>query len=419
MDATSISAASTEEALSSSGLLVPSGDTSTPTLTPPATATTFFTPTNTIVAKNATPKSSTPAIRLSNVWSVEGLTLLFKDLGAPSSEPQISRPVNTNPLTGLAVSDVGLLQRRPILARLGNDAVIRGEHTGFNEADLVFEEMTDQKNGVFALTRYTLVFLGNNGTFRPLRSARLVNASLAPMFDSALVSSGGSDKNRWILSQVPWANLNLDADLNNKLICVIGTDYRSRFASTVEHIHDYLTSKGLERPARLRGFQFSSDEPTTRANLSVAFDKAPWPLGSAGAVEWRFDPASDRYLRFINGSPHNTLQYALTPNWGSQCRTGDEKTSQISAANVILLYASHEATEIIEDSLGFTNVYVGLTGEGKVQILRDGHVTDGRWRRPTLRGFFIFTDSSGKEIALKPGNSWFEILPTNYSPTYR
>lgn len=390
----------------------------TGTNTPPPTATTFFTPTNTLVAANATPKNSTPVIRLNNLWTTEGLTLLFKDLGAFAAEPSISRPPNVNPLTGLVVDNPALLQRRPILARLGNDAAIRNEHTGFNEADLVFEELIDQKGGGFALTRFTLVFLGNNGTFRPLRSARLVNASLAPMFDAALVSSGGSDKTRWILSQVPWAKVNLDADLNNKLICIIGNDYRSRFASSVEHIHEFLSSKGLDKPVQLRGFQFSSDPPSGRPNSSVAFDKAPWPLASAGAVEWRFDAASGRYLRFINGAPHNTLQYGVTPNWAGQCMKADEKVAQISAANVVILYASHEATDIIEDSLGFTNVYIALTGENRVQILRDGQVIEGKWHRPTLQQFIQFTDTNGKEISLKPGNSWFQIVPTNYSPVF-
>lgn len=399
----------------------------TATETPLATETTEPTATEVPTEGEATPKpgaSNVPAANVgntgltNNVWFTAPLIQYFSQAGAFPPEPIIERPANINPLTGLEVSDPALLQRRPIIARLGNDPNARGIHTGFNQADLVFEELIDQRASVFALTRFSLVFLGQNATFRPLRSIRAVNASLEPMLQATLVDSGGSKGTRFMVSQLPWSKLNLDGDLNGIIICTIGEGYTSHFASTVQHIHDYLTAKGLEQPVPLRGFQFSPDAPTGDAVTSIAFDHSPWPYKTTGVAEWKYDAGSGRYLRFVNGAPHNTLEYDLTPNWGRVCAAqGEQKSEQISAANVVVLNARYDPTEIIEDTNNFASAFIELTGEGDAQIYRDGVRIKAKWQRPTLQHFFKFLDANGNEIPLKPGNTWFELAPLGYAPT--
>lgn len=353
-----------------------------------------------------------------NVWTMAPLIQYFSNLPAPDQEG-ITRPANVNPLTGLEVSDPALLQRRPVLARVGNDPSSRQVHAGFNQADLVFEEMIDQHNMVFAITRFTLVFLGQNGTFRPLRSARAVNATLMPMFDGVLISSGGSKGTRYMLSQLPWYPRNLDGDLMQSTICIAPGDYRERVASTVQHVQDYIASKGQTGAPNLRGFQFSETAPGgTPANI-VAFDHGPWPYRTTGSMEWRYDAGSGKYLRFVNGAPHNTQSYDLTGKWGGACGLGDAKTEQISTSNVVVLNVKYEPTDFVEDTLNSYSAFVQMTGSGTAQIYRDGVKIDARWERPTLTDFFKLTDANGAEIALKPGNTWFELAPLGYQPTVK
>ena len=302
----------------------------------------------------------------------------------------------------------GTYPPEPLLPRAAN----------VNQADLVFEEIIDQRAGVFATTRFTAVFLGQNGTIRPFRSARPVNPSLVPMFDGALAHSGASKDMRFLLSQLPLVNI--DDLFAGSAYCTIGTDYRSRFASTVQHLHDYLASKGLEKAVPLRGFEFS---PTPSGGIpvaSVAFDHLPWPFLTAGIAQWTFDAASGRYLRFMNGAPHYTAQYPITPNWAGACSIAGKQTiQQVSAANVVVINADYEPTSFIEDSNNFASAFIELTGTGTAQIYRDGVQIKGTWRRPTLQHFFEFVDASGNVIPLKPGNTWFEIAPLNYTPTTR
>jgi Protein of unknown function (DUF3048) N-terminal domain/Protein of unknown function (DUF3048) C-terminal domain len=400
-------------------------DTPLPSPTPSATATDTVTPSPT---NSPSPSPVARAPRRGavgdNVYFMSQLISYFNRLGPYPPEAVPSRPSNINPLTGLPVSDPALLQRRPILARLGNDPGAR-PHAGLNQADLVFEEMIDQRGGFFAITRLTAVFLGQNATVRPFRSARQVNASLQPMFDGALAHSGAGKGVRFLLSNLPWGkpttrSLNLDDLFYGSTYCTIGNSYINRMASTVEHIHATLAAQGLEKDVPLRGFDFSPNAPGGAPTTSIAFDHTPWPYTTA-SILWKYDPASGRYLRFMGGAPHLTQQYAITGKWGGACNvTGPITTEQVSAANVVVLNADYEPTDardFTEDSLGSTSVFIGLTGSGTAHIYRDGVQISGTWQRPTLQHFFQFVDANGNTIPLKPGNTWFEIAPLGYVPT--
>ncbi len=393
-----------------------------PTATPLPTETPEPSPTATTVAATAAPQSSggggSSVGGGVNVWTMAPLVEYFNQL-APSTQGGIERGANVNPLTGLQVSDAALLQRRPVLARIGNDPSSREIHAGFNQADVVFEEMIDQRNMVFAVTRFTLVFYGQDGSFRPLRSARAVNASLMPMFDGILISSGGSKGTRFMLSQLPWFSRNLDGDLQNSTICIAPGDYRVRVASSVPHVQEYINSKGQGGAVNLRGFQFSDAPAGGSPASSISFDHGPWPYRSAGVIDWRYDAASGKYLRFVNGAPHNTQSYQLNGRWNGACAIENPQTEQISTSNVVVLNVKYEPTDFVEDTLNSYSAFVEMTGSGTAQIYRDGVKIDGRWERPTLTDFFRFYDANGAEIGLKPGNTWFELAPLGYSPTVK
>ena len=332
----------------------------------------------------------------------------------PLSIPE--RPANINPLTGLE-TDPAMLNHRPILVRIGNDERVRTSlwQAGMTSADLVFEELIDQIGSTYINTRMTAVFLSHAPQLvGPVRSGRLINLQLAPMLDGALANAGASDGVRLIFSKTPMVNL--DEYFNQPAYCYnLPHGYMGRLYTTVPRLQEWLTEKGWEKPVPLYGFQFSDTPPLGEPVDSIGIQDAPWPEWAT--VEWRYDPAAEKYLRFVTGAPHIDNSYAVTAKWGngaSCVTTGSETRTQVMASNVVVLYADHERTNIVEDSNNATSVFINLVGQGDAAIFRDGVEVRGRWHRQSVQEFFDFVDEAGKPIPLKPGVTWFEIVPLGY-----
>ncbi len=332
--------------------------------------------------------------------------------------PVPARPASLNPLTGLN-ANAAALQRRPILARIGNDQKAREQQwqAGLNAADIVFEELIDILGTQYANTRYTAVYLSNDPPLiGPIRSGRVINLQIAPMLDGALSNAGASNGTRWIFSQTPM--INLDEFFNMPAYCYEKTHgYQGRLYTTGPRLREYMGQKRWDKPVPLYGFNFSASTPAGGQPISsIALTQAPWPKWSA--LQWKYDSSNGSYLRFTTGSPHIDNSYAVNAKWGNGADcivTGEQTQSQVRAANVVVLYARHEKTNIIEDSNNAVSVMITLTGQGDATFFRDGQMVRGKWQRKSEQEFFNFTDASGNSYGLKPGNTWFEIVPIGYS----
>ncbi|MCB0138362.1 MAG: DUF3048 C-terminal domain-containing protein, partial [Caldilineaceae bacterium] len=126
----------------------------------------------------------------------------------------------------------------------------------------------------------------------------------------------------------------------------------------------------------------------------------PYPGGSASG--YQYDGGSGRYLRFLAGGPH------VDGNSGAQ----------IGVENVIVQYVTHEATDIVEDSLGSTSIRLNLFGSGRAIVFRDGQAFEGTWRSESRGDLPRFYLADGQEIPLKPGHSWISVVPASYAISY-
>ncbi len=305
----------------------------------------------------------------------------------PTPEARPSTPQNVNPLTGLPVDDAAVLQRRPLNVRIGNDPQIRPQ-TGLDQADLVYEEIMEG----YWVTRFTAVFLSQDPkAIGPVRSARLVNLELTPQFDAALAHSGASDYIRWSISQTDIVDLD-EFYSRTPYYYREGYDWRGRLFTSAELLRTYMQEHGLERAVPLTGFVFSSEVPS-----GIPAKRISIPYGGNSSASYRYDPASGRYLRFVQGQPH----------------VDGKSRKQLSAANVIVQHVPHLETDIVEDSLGSTSIRIILTGQGQAEIFRDGVMIKGLWRRENRKEMTRYLDREGNPIPLKPGNSWIQLVPTD------
>ena len=320
--------------------------------------------------------------------------------------------------TGLPLADPSLLQETPIFVCLNNDIVSRSAHYGLNEADVTYEYIVDG----YHLTRITSMFQSIPAKeIGPVRSARWPNIHTTYMFDGLLVCSGGSDGIRYLLkNEVGFPYLDADTEDPESVTYFysVGDNYRTRLRTSVDRVRRWMIdmaktcevspllpycleifSPWLEgqkknpRPYERASFSFS-DAPEEFWAGEATTIRVPYPENNG--VEWRYDAASGQYVRFQSGAAHM-----------------DQATGrQISSDNVIVVFAEHELTNIVEDSLGTLSVKIHLYGFGDLRVFRDGKVYEGTWRANDQSPPRWFGPGE-QPLTLKPGRTWIQVVRTN------
>jgi hypothetical protein len=266
-------------------------------------------------------------------------------------------------------------------------------------ADMVWEEAMDG----WAITRLTAVVWSRDPVvLKPVRSARLFTIELGYMLDGALVHSGANDQVRWLLSQstlvdldeyfhpTPYSWLQPEGKW-------IDYPWMGRVATGAKKLRDYLKKIGKEKVVQLQGFVFSEQAPVGDAATYV---EIPYP--KRALVEYRYDAAIHRFKRWARGEPH------------TDALTGE----QLTAANVIVLYATYQETDV-KDVNGQPTFNIVSTGEGRAQVFRDGIAVECKWIRLTRETFLRLVYLDGSPVPLRVGQSWVEVVPPDYHVTFK
>lgn len=366
--------------------------TATPTPTPAPAFTATLPPPPTLAPATATPTPAATATPTVTPTPAPVTLLTLEDFGD-----------NRNPLTGELVDDPTVLQRRPIAIKLSNSPP---EYTrpqaGLSQADLVFEHVTEGP-----ITRFTAVFYGQSPPdVGPIRSARLIDVEIPAMYDAALAFSGASSGADGVYNRLA------ASDIRGRLIRdIAGEPGYYRTDEEDKPWEHRLHAHPDELWERLTAME-QNEAPTFNANM--AFTSQPPDGGEAAAgvivqyqsfaeVSWAYDEANGRYWRSIDGEPH------------VDANTGE----QLSAANVVLLYAIHVQVVSICENLQngvctANSAEIQLWGQGDVTILRDGQQYDGVWVRNNRGDMLTFYDDAGNVIPLQVGNTWFQVVPYHY-----
>jgi len=301
-------------------------------------------------------------------------------------------PENVNPLTGLTVDDPAVLDRRPMVVKISNAPPLVRPQAGIGQADLVYEHYAEG-----GLTRFSAIFYSQSPErVGSIRSARLIDYELVPMYHALLAYSGASNGVQELIAASNFAD-------RAYMGILYGNPYYWR-DETIDVPHNlFMNAAALWRLA-------SEDGVNARQGLhGMAFDAA-LPANSAGPanamdlhyrathVRWEYDPSIGKYRRFSDGEPHldaNTNQ-------------------QVTADNVVILYANHEFSDIVESEFQGTVSYgirIQLWFEGDAVLFRDGQRYDCRWIRPTREDMISLRTNDGQIMYFKPGVTWFQAFP--------
>ncbi|MBE0690111.1 MAG: DUF3048 domain-containing protein [Anaerolineae bacterium] len=305
---------------------------------------------------------------------------------APTSAPGI------NPLTGLAVDDPTVLERRPLVVKISNAPPIVRPQSGIGAADMVFEHYVEG-----GLTRFSAIFYSQAPRrVGSIRSARLIDDTLVPMFQGLFGYSGASNgvlaiinastyferTYKGVLYGYPyfWRDETLDAPHN--------------LFMSAEAVFDMAAEEGFAQRPDLRGLSFDANPPAGATNAAHMMDiryKATW-------VTWIYNAERGQYMRYSDSLIH------VDANTGAQ----------IAADNVVILYAEHRLSEIAESEWQGSISYgteIALWGEGDAVIFRDGQQYAARWLHPEREQMLQIVSPEGAPFALRPGSTWFQLFP--------
>ncbi|MBI5876200.1 MAG: DUF3048 domain-containing protein [Chloroflexi bacterium] len=292
------------------------------------------------------------------------------------------------PLTGLPLATTDALQRRPLNARIDNAPAARPQ-SGLSDADIIYESLAEG-----GITRFTAIFLcsPNDADIGPIRSARLIDLQLAPMYKAILVHVGASAP---VLDLI-YASEVGEADFDPVFHATPGFGRIStreaphNVYSSIGALWSIAAKRGLTGPVDLQGASFSNTPPVggaPGASVSVPYNYAVTNVG------YTYDNGS--YIKTIGGDPH------IDANTGKALRF----------ANVIILYAQTTYSDALEDGVSSRSLYYSVQGAGRAIILRDGASYQAVWHHEGRNIVFHYTDDAGRVIPLKPGKTMINIVP--------
>jgi len=328
--------------------------------------------------------------------------------------------------------------RRPIAMMIENHVEARPE-SGLSRADVIYEAVAEG-----GITRFTAIFYcgaaAEDVQAAPLRSARVYFINLAagygtdPIFlhqgEANNICSdcpGGTKPSSQINPQVNALTLfdklgwqggtqgnNLDGGYNIGFPIVVRNQYRlSSTPSAWEHaVVADLDLVWAEAAKRNLGYKDASGVPWTQgfrkwlfqngnANTSpVASDIKfnYWDSMPGYDVEWKYDSATNSYMRFNGGTAHVDWEF---------------DKPQLSAKNVAIMFVTEKGPLDSEHHMFYQDI-----GTGKALVFQNGQVIQGTWKKASPLDREVFYDTTGKEINMVRGQTWVEVVPAQNKVTY-
>ena len=281
------------------------------------------------------------------------------------------------PLTGKKTQRVKA--RRPAVAVKVDNSPEARPQSGLGDADVVVESLVEG-----GMTRLTAVYhCGQASSAGPVRSGRYDDGEMLDTFTSFLAMSG---------SNVPVAD---------------SLDLWGMFTVDEESAHDAMFREdSLEEPynlfANTEALRSLAWENNVEGPDEMTFGSLPPGSKVADVIELEFSEATH-------------VDYRWTRKGWARSQDGDAYMSdgeRVYVANVLVQVVPVNESETIVDSEGVASPVMGLSGDGKAYLFRNGRVLAGRWTDHG-EGAPEFKTNKGKRFTFNTGNTWYELVPSS------
>jgi hypothetical protein len=306
-------------------------------------------------------------------------------------------PTNVNPLTGLVVGNMELLNRRPLAIKVTNFPRTARPQAGLSRADLLWEFYTE-----FGNTRWVAMFYGQDAEkVGPIRSARVLDTRLVPHYDAILVHVQAFETVWQEISKSGIDTIN-EFPASCPAICRDSKEVyveNSAFGNTAE-LTKYAKRIGMVVPGERPNLDGMVFDPAAPADAKAALGARIY-FSSSATAQWKYDEALKRYVRF---SENDT---------GTMVPLNDRTTAtQLAVDNLVILTADI-FTYSGQTGTG-EQLDMDLTSSGKAFFFRDGVVTQGTWKSAGWTLPLLLLDAQGQNYLLHPGTTYFAIVSKRY-----
>lgn len=361
-------------------------------------------------------KRSLPALFLitaviAALFLVPGCSWFGGEGGQSGKKPREEPERLTCPLCGSEVADRSAIDRRPVAVKVENDPDARPQ-SGLDKAGVVYEEITEG-----GITRFIAIYLCRDADpVGPIRSARPADIDIIYPYDALFCHCGGAPKTLGMIKQSKIADLDefVGYDAYWRFTgrraphnLYAGTAQLRRagdaiypFEGEVDAAFEFLDRGDLDKMAADRAGEMerAGAEPAGRPGeyqpLTTVVNNIYIPYTGVCKVQYTYDIASGKFLRFVAGLPHTDLT------------TG----GQLSVDTVIVQYVTVSASGIV-DVRGADSPDLGVAGSGRAQVFMMGQLIDANWEKASRGWHTRYLDNSGNEIKLKPGSVWIQLVP--------
>jgi len=284
---------------------------------------------------------------------------------------------------------------RPIVAVMIDDAPAARPQSGLAEADILVQAPAEG-----GIPRYMALYQTTPApAIGPIRSSRRYFVGWAAQWRPLYAHVGGAPNALAALQQ-------LDGTLVWNADEFVWASYMPRITTRVAPHNVYSSTTQLDALAtRLHvpaapSPTWTFSDPVVPAQRPAAGSLVvPYP---AGVITYTYDPATDRYLRSVDGAPQ------LDAGTGERVAPFDVVVMYVSVGP--LVNAPGQPTNLEKGRLE-----LGYTGTGQALVLRDGLVFDATWSKASDAAPLLLTlaagAGAGTPVQLVRGQIVIQVVP--------
>ncbi len=325
-------------------------------------------------------------------------------------------------LTGEVLQDASLKNSPAFCVQTPNGTDGARPQAGLDQAGVVFEAIAEA-----GITRFAAIYQNpSSAIIGPIRSLRMYYLQWDTPFDCTIVHAGGAAD---ALAAVASGDYK---DLTENYSYMYRGTYKGRLWNNLFTTSSYFEQYSLDSgnaTSNIQGFKRMTEDESVRSridnlavrplNIITPADGDTSELAPAVAsiainfgglpnfnVVYNYDAESNSYLRsYASGAAHEVYSCPIE-DLGEKNPEDVCTLTQMAPSVIIAMIVNEEkASDGYHES-------ITTIGSGTAYIFQNGTAISGTWTKSSADSQIQFTDETGAEVALAPGQTMISAIPT-------